>query len=52
VGCTFQGELEREVEEAHFPRKFELKEREQQQGGLARIPRRGLAHIPRRKFNI
>ena len=48
----FSRDIERESEEALFPREIELKEKEEQQRGIGTNPKERVACIPRKKFSI
>jgi hypothetical protein len=52
MGHTFQGEIERECEETHFPREIELKGKRGATRGLAHIPREREGTHPKERFNI
>ena len=39
MGCTFQGEIERESEETHFPREIELKGKKEQKERIGANPK-------------
>jgi hypothetical protein len=51
-GCTFQGEIEMESEETHFPREIELKGRRGAARGGAHISREREGMHPKEKFSI
>jgi hypothetical protein len=51
MGCTFQGEIERESEETLFPREIELKGKEEQQRRIGTNPKER-EHASQDRYNI